>query len=66
MGIYFYNPSEQNLLHKLLVVSLDDPPRTFSFIKHEWEELVFRMCNSEDPKLLKIGQEEMERIKARR
>jgi len=66
MGIYFYNPSEQNLLHKLLLVSLDKKPQKFSFIKHEWEELVFSMCNSEDPKLQNIGIAEMERLKDQR
>ena len=63
MGIYFYNFSEQNLLHNLLLVSLNEPPQKLSFIKHEWEELVFSMCNSEDPKLQKIGIAEMERLK---
>lgn len=63
MGIYFYNPKEQNLLHNLLIASLNKPQRTCSFISHEWEELVDRLCASEDPTLQEIGYQEMELLR---
>jgi hypothetical protein len=34
------------------------------YIKHEWEELVTRLCTLDDPKLKKIGYEELEKIRA--
>ena len=66
MGIYFYNPSEQNYLNNLLSKLLNEPPQSWSFVCHEWEELVTRLCNSEDSKLKEIGYREMEIITAQR
>jgi len=63
VGIYFYNPSEQNFLSNLLCKSLDIPLQTCSFVCHEWEELVAKLCNSEDPKLKEIGHHEMKLLK---
>jgi hypothetical protein len=34
------------------------------YIKHEWEELVTKLCKLDDPKLKKIGYEELEKIRA--
>ena len=34
------------------------------YIKHEWEELVTRLSTLDDPKLKKIGYEELEKIRA--
>jgi hypothetical protein len=59
LGIYFYNPSEQNHLYNLFINSLNVPTLTSSFISHEWEELVEKLCASEDPWLQKIGFYEM-------
>ena len=63
MGIYFYNPSEQNHLNEILFKSVGISPQTHTFICYEWEELVARLCNSEDPKLKEIGCQEMKCIK---
>lgn len=62
MGIYFYNPSEQNHLHKILYSSLKGQSESGPFIPHEWEELVDRLCNSEDPQLNQIGCRERENM----
>ena len=59
MGIYFYNPSEQNRLYNLLINSLNVPTLTSSFVSREWEELVEKLCASDDPRLQKIGLYEM-------
>jgi len=59
MGIYFYNPCEQNHLYNLFINSLNVPTQTRSFISREWEELVEKLCASEDPGLQKIGLYEM-------
>ena len=34
------------------------------FVKHEHEELIARLCRLDDPKLKKIGYEELEKIRA--
>jgi hypothetical protein len=65
MGIYFYHPSEQNYLNNLLSNTLNVPPQADSFVCHEWEELVDKLCNSEDPTLKEIGYKEMEILKAK-
>jgi hypothetical protein len=63
MGIYFYNPSEQNHLHNILYESINEQPKTHSFIPHEWEELVDKLCRSDDPKLKQKGIIELNNIK---
>jgi hypothetical protein len=55
MGIYFYIPEEQKYLRDLLYTSLNVPAESHSFVSYEWEELVGRLCDSEDPELKKIG-----------
>ena len=35
------------------------------FIKHQWEELVTRLCTLDDPKLKQFGYDELEKIRAR-
>ena len=55
MGIYFYNPHEQNYLQDLLYNSLACIPRVSSFVSHEWEEFVEKLCNSDDPQLKQKG-----------
>jgi hypothetical protein len=42
-------------------------PKVYSyqpFVKHEHEELIARLCRLDDPKLKKIGYEELEKIRA--
>jgi hypothetical protein len=34
------------------------------YIKHEWEELVSRLCTLDDPKLKKLGYDELDKIRA--
>lgn len=55
IGIYFHKPDEQNYLSTFLRNSLNRPGQKSSFVKHEWEERVAKLCGSEDPKLSKIG-----------
>src|ERR1039457_402998 len=59
MGIYFNNHTEQNLLQNLLYKSFNNPVQAYSFVKHEWEELVDKLCGSDDPHLRKIGYSEL-------
>ena len=55
MGIYFSDPKEQDYLKDLLFTSLNKPRARGSFVSYEWEELVGKLCASEDPDLQKIG-----------
>jgi hypothetical protein len=55
IGINFYIPIEQNYLNKLLSKHLNVPLQKCSFVCHEWEEFVDKLCNSEDPKLKNFG-----------
>jgi len=63
LGIYLINPSEQNFFEDFLHGSLKHKQQQCYFIKHEWEELVTKLCNSEDPKLSQIGCHEMDNIR---
>jgi hypothetical protein len=65
VGIHFDDPKEQNYLKDLLFNSLSVPIPSQSFVKYEWEELVAKMCDSDDPQLNKIGQHHLAIIKAR-
>jgi hypothetical protein len=64
MGVYFYVPIEQNYLNKLLSNNLNVPLQECSFVCHEWEEFVEKLCNSEDPDLHNIGVHEKELLRA--
>ncbi|HIJ88658.1 MAG TPA: hypothetical protein HPP97_13430 [Desulfuromonadales bacterium] len=64
IGIYYYVPIEQNFLNKLLSKNLNVPLQECSFVCHEWEEFVEKLCNSEDPKLRDIGLQEKEMLEA--
>jgi len=57
IGLYFYNPDEQNHLQNLLFKRLNARHPVDSFVSYEWEERVGRLCDSEDPCLRKIGEE---------
>ena len=63
LGIYFHDPSEQTHLYKLLFSSLYESFYTPSFVSHEWEELVGKLCDLDDENLKKIGNREMDIIK---
>lgn len=63
IGIYYYIPIEQNYLNKLLSKMLNIPLQDYSFVCHEWEELVENLCSSDDPKLNDIGSREKEMLK---
>ena len=65
-GINFYHPSEQNYLNILLSSALDVLPQPDSFISHEWEEFVGKLCNSEDPCLNGVGHQELGLLKGAR
>jgi len=64
VGIYYYVPIEQNYLNKLLTKNLNVPLQECSFVCHEWEEFVDKLCNSEDPKLRNIGFHEKKMLEA--
>ncbi|GFE62843.1 PilZ domain-containing protein [Geobacter sp. AOG2] len=66
MGIYFYNPTEQNHLHALLFTSLNELFQAPAFIRHEWEELVGKLCDFDDPEMKEIGHREMDIIRTHR
>ena len=65
MGIHFSDPKEQTYLKDLLFNTLNVPVTSDSFVSYEWEELVEKLCDSEDPKLQKIGFHHMAIIKAK-
>jgi hypothetical protein len=70
IGIYFYYPNEQHKLYKMLSEILpfdsDHDPESKDvekrFIKHEWEERVRMLCDSENPRMRSIGLQELEVI----
>jgi hypothetical protein len=64
IGIYYYVPIEQNYLNKILSKNLNVPLQECAFVSHEWEELVDKLCNSEDPMLRNIGFHEKEMLEA--
>jgi hypothetical protein len=64
IGIYYYVPIEQNYLNKILSKNLNVPLQECSFVCHEWEELVEKLCNAEDPKLRNIGFHDKEMLGA--
>lgn len=55
LGLHFSDPKEQEYLKNMLFSSLNVPGTPHSFVSYEWEELVDRLCDSEDPELHKIG-----------
>jgi len=55
IGVYYFVPIEQNYLNKFLSNNLDVPLQECSFVSYEWEELVEKLCNSNDPKLRYVG-----------
>jgi hypothetical protein len=55
IGIHFYDPKEQHYLKDVLFNSLNAPKGSRSFVSYEWEELVTRLCESDDPHLQKLG-----------
>ena len=62
IGIYYYVPIEQNYLNKILIYNLNVPLQECSFMCHEWEKFVDKLCNLEDPKLKSIGFHEKEML----
>lgn len=65
LGIYFYHPDEQNYLNDLLSTALNVPPQACSFVCHEWEEFVDKLCNSEDSGLQEIGYHKRDMLRHR-
>jgi hypothetical protein len=65
MGIYFYNPDEQNYLQTLLYKSLNENHLPNSFVSYEWEETVDKLCSSDDPHLKEIGLKAKDMLKIR-
>lgn len=63
MGIHFDDPADQECLQTLLCNALKVPEH--SFISYEWEELVGKLCNSEDPKLQQLGMHHLAQLRAR-
>lgn len=65
LGLHFSDPKEQEYLKNLLFTSLNVPGLPHTFVSYEWEELVGRLCDSEDPTLHKIGRHHRALIKER-
>lgn len=63
MGIHFDDPADQETLQTLLFSALKVPEH--SFVSYEWEELVGKLCNSDDPKLKQLGMHHLARLRAR-
>jgi len=55
IGLYFFKPDEQNYLSGFLRKALNRSVRKDFFVKHEWEELVGKLCSSGEPSLVEIG-----------
>ncbi|HWU36386.1 MAG TPA: hypothetical protein VN203_01995 [Candidatus Acidoferrum sp.] len=55
MGLYFFKPDEQNYLSGFLRKTLNRAVHKDFFVKHEWEELVGKLCSSGEPSLMEIG-----------
>jgi len=66
LGLHFSDPQERDYLKNLLFTSLKVPAESRSFVSYEWEELVGRLCDSEDPTLHKIGRHHLALIRERR
>ena len=66
MGLYFYDPKEQNQLRSLLWQYLKDCSRPFPFVSHEWEEFVYKVCNSDDRKPKEIGHRKKDMVMSKR
>lgn len=64
LGIHFTEPSEQEILKTSLFHSLNTVSHAGSFVSYEWEELVAKLCNSDNPKLKKIGRHHLATIQA--
>ena len=64
MGIYFNDPKEQSYLKDLLFHYLNTPRDSHNFVSYEWEELVAKLCDSDDPHLQKIGHHHRANIRA--
>ena len=65
LGIYFSEPKEQGYLKDLLFDSLNVPSGMSSFVSYEWEELVGKLCESDDPRLKEIGHHHLAILKAK-
>jgi hypothetical protein len=65
LGIYFSEPKEQVYLKDLLFDSLNVPSDLNSFVSYEWEELVGKLCNSDDPRLKEIGHHHLAILKTK-
>ncbi|GFO67187.1 hypothetical protein GMLC_07660 [Geomonas limicola] len=63
MGIHFDDPGEGEYLQTLLFNALKVPEH--SFVSYEWEELVGKLCSSDDPKLQQLGMQHLAQLRAR-
>jgi len=64
LGICFDDPKEQSYLKDLLFHHLNTPSDSHHFVSYEWEELVAKLCDSDDPHLQKIGHHHRANIRA--
>jgi hypothetical protein len=55
IAMWFENPDEQAWFRDRFYRSLNNNHNPGPFVSHEWEELIFNLCNSEDPELQQIG-----------
>lgn len=64
LGIHFNDPDEQEFLQTLLFQSILPSNEAHYFVSYEWEELVGKLCDSDDPKLKRLGHHHLARLKA--
>jgi hypothetical protein len=63
LGLFFTDPKEQQVLRTLLFNTLNSAKEPHRFVSYEWEELVGKLCNSDDPKLKKLGHQHLAKMK---
>jgi hypothetical protein len=49
----------------MLFNALNSAKEPHRFVSYEWEELVGKLCNSDDPKLQRLGFQHLAQMKAR-
>jgi hypothetical protein len=64
LGLFFADPKEQQELRTLLFKALNSVTAPCRFVSYQWEELVGKLCNSDDPKLKQLGHQHLAQMKA--
>jgi hypothetical protein len=65
LGLFFADPEQQQELRTLLFKALNSVTAPYRFVSYQWEELVGKLCNSDDPKLKQLGHQHLAQMKER-